>query len=472
MVKSGGEWRQTLLPFSGSEEDAEASTGGSGRNPAGPVGASKAPWQRPDPAPARPTLLREAVHERVWAAAWKQVRRNGGAPGVDGMRVDDFEEWNRAHGDRVRAAILAGTYEPQPVRRVEIPKPGGGVRLLGVPTVLDRVIQQALVIVLTPRLDPTFSDASYGFRPGRSAHGAVAAARKHVAAGHRWVVDIDLSKFFDRVNHDVLVNRLWKRLGDGPVVGLIRRYLAAGVMTDGVVVERHEGTPQGGPLSPLLSNVLLDEWDKDLERRGHRFVRYADDCNIYVRSKRAGERVLASCRAFLERRLRLKVNEEKSAVARPWARQFLGYSVTNGKKPKQRLAPRSVERLKDRVRVITSRRRGVSLERMLQELSRYLRGWSGYYRRIETPSVREELDSWIRRKVRCFLVKQWKPGRGRRRAIERLGVSDGWKLSMSRKGPWRLSRGQVISAALPIAYLETNGLVSLTTEWRRLAETR
>ena len=464
-MKPGGEWRQQLLPF-----EVEASTGGTGQNPVGPADVSKAPWQQPDPESARPTLLREVVRERVWAAAWQQVRRNRGAAGVDGMRVGDFEEWIGEHGDRVRAEILAGTYEPQPVRRVEIPKPGGGVRLLGIPTVLDRVIQQALVIVLTPILDPTFSESSYGFRPGRSAHGAVARARKHVAAGHRWVVDIDLSKFFDRVNHDVLVNRLWKRLGDGPVVGLIRRYLAAGVMTDGVVVERTEGTPQGGPISPLLSNVLLDEWDRELERRGHRFVRYADGCNIYVRSKRAGERVLDSCRVFLERRLRLKVSEEKSAVARPWARQFLGYSVTNGKQPKQRLASRSVKRLKDRVREITSRSRGVSLEQMLGELSRYLRGWSGYFRRIETPSVLEQLDSWIRRRVRCFLLKQWKPGRGRRRAIQRLGETDGWKLSGSRKGPWRLSRGQVISAALPNAYLEQRGLVNLTQEWKRLAE--
>ncbi len=464
-MKSGGEWRQQLLPF-----EAEAPTGGAGQNSAGPAGVSRAPWRQPDPASARPTLLREIVRERVLEAAWKQVRRNRGAPGIDGMRVGDFEEWIGVHGDQVRAEILAGTYEPQPVRRVEIPKPGGGVRLLGVPTVLDRVIQQALVIVLTPILDPTFSESSYGFRPGRSAHGAVAAARRHIADGYRWVVDLDLSKFFDRVNHDVLVDRLWKRLGDGPLLSLIRRYLKAGVLIEGVVVESVEGTPQGGPLSPLLSNVLLDEWDRELERRGHRFVRYADDCNIYVRSRRAGERVLASCRDFLERRLRLKVNEEKSAVARPWARQFLGYSVTNGKKPKQRLAKRSVVRLKERVRAITSRSRGISLEQMLRELSRYLRGWSGYFRRIETPSVLEQLDSWIRRRVRSFLLKQWKPGRGRRRAIQKLGVDDGWRLSASRKGPWRLSRGKVISAALPNATLEQRGLVNLKQEWKRLAE--
>lgn len=465
-MTSGGEWRQKLLPF-----EEEASRGGSGRNPGGPGGVSKAPRQRPDPGPARPSLLQRVVCERVWSAAWQQVRRNGGAPGVDGMRVDAFEKWNAEHGDRVRRELLGGTYEPQPVRRVEIPKPGGGVRLLGVPTVLDRVIQQALVIVLTPILDPTFSESSHGFRPGCSAHGAVAEAKRYVADGNRWVVDIDLSKFFDRVNHDVLADRLWKRLGDGPVVSLIRRYLRAGVMLHGVVVERREGTPQGGPLSPLLSNVLLDEWDRELERRGHRFVRYADDCNIYVRSKRAGERVLASCRAFLERRLRLKVNEEKSAVARPWDRQFLGYSVTNGKKPKQRLAPRSVTRLKERVREITTRSRGVSLGQMLGELTRYLRGWSGYYRRIETPSVLEALDSWIRRRVRCFLLKQWRPGVVRRRALRRLGVNDGWKLAGSRKGPWRVSRSRVASAALPIGYLEQRGLLSLTQEWRRLAET-
>jgi group II intron reverse transcriptase/maturase len=338
--------------------------------------------------------------------------------------------------------------------------------MLGVPTVLDRVIQQAIVIVLTPVLDPTFSASSYGFRPKKSAHDAVRQARGFVRDGHRWVVDLDLSKFFDRVNHDVLMERLARRIDDKRLLRLIRRYLEAGMMSEGVVTEREEGTPQGGPLSPLLANVLLDEWDKQLEARGHKFCRYADDCNIYVKSKRAGERVMSWCVAFLEGRLRLKVNAEKSAVDRPWNRKFLGLTVTHGREPKIRIARASRDRFEDRVRVITSRRRGISIERMVRELNRYLQGWFGYFRLSETPSVLEELDGWIRRRLRCFLLKQWRPGRGRRRALERLGVLDAFMISGSRKGPWRLSKTQAVHAGLDQIWFDTLGLFNLTAQWR------
>ena len=417
----------------------------------------------------------EGLWERIFSRenlleAMRQVERNKGAAGVDGMEVKELREHLVLNWTKVRAKLEAGEYEPSPVRRVSIPKPDGGERLLGIPAVQDRLIQQAINRVLIEEYDPKFSEHSYGFRPERSAHDAVNKAKGYIEGGKKWVVDMDLEKFFDTVHHDRLMSRLKQDIQDKRLLKLINSYLKAGVLVDGVVIGSDEGTPQGGPLSPLLSNIVLDELDRELEKRGHSFVRYADDCNIYVSSKRAGERVLESTRRFVEKKLRLKVNEEKSAVARPWARQFLGYSVTNGKKPKQRLAKRSVVRLKERVRAITSRSRGISLEQMLGELSRYLRGWSGYYRRIETPSVLEELDSWIRRRVRCFLLKQWRPGRGRRRAIQRLGVDDGWRLSGSRKGPWRLSRGKVISAALPNATLEQRGLVNLTKEWKRLAE--
>jgi group II intron reverse transcriptase/maturase len=322
------------------------------------------------------------------------------------------------------------------------------------------------VIVLTPILDPTFSQSSYGFRPKKSAHDAVRQAREFVREGHRWVVDLDLSKFFDRVNHDVLLGRLARRIDDPRLLRLIRRYLQAGMMSNGVATEREEGTPQGGPLSPLLANVLLDDWDKQLEARGHKFCRYADDCNIYVKSKRAGERVMSWCVAFLEGRLRLKVNADKSAVDRPWNRKFLGLSVTNGRQPKIRIAAKSRERFEDRVREFTSRRRGVSIERMVRELNRYLQGWFGYFRLSETPSVLEELDGWIRRRLRCFLVKQWKPGRGRRSALNRLGAPNAQMISGSRKGPWRLSKTQAVHMGLDTAYFQKLGLFNLTEQWR------
>jgi len=368
--------------------------------------------------------------------------------------------------EMVLAALRDGSYRPSLVRRVDIPKPGGGTRMLGVPTVLDRVIQQAIVIVLTPILDPTFSQSSYGFRPKKSAHDAVRQAREFVREGHRWVVDLDLSKFFDRVNHDILLARLARRINDKRLLRLIRRYLQAGMMSEGVVTGREEGTPQGGPLSPLLANVLLDDWDKQLEARGHKFCRYADDCNIYVKSKCAGERVMAWCVAFLEGRLRLKVNADKSAVDRPWNRKFLGLTVTRGRQPKIRIAAKSRERFEDRVRDITSRRRGISIQQMVRELNRYLQGWFGYFRLSETPSVLEELDGWIRRRLRCFLLKQWKPGRGRRKALQQLGISDPRSISGSRKGPWRLSKTQAVHMGLDNSYFQNLGLFNLSEQWR------
>lgn len=465
--------RQKLLPFP--EDDRppvdRGPAGGDTRNVFGPVRVSQAiPASTPNTETTGSSLLDEVLRPRTLNRAWTQVRANQGAPGVDGVTITDFPAWLGEHKETVLAALREGTHQPSPVRRVDIPKPGGGTRMLGVPTVLDRVIQQAIVIVLTPILDPTFSSSSYGFRPNKSAHDAVRQAREFVASGQRWVVDLDLSKFFDRVNHDILMERLARRISDRRLLRLIRRYLQAGMMADGVVTERGEGTPQGGPLSPLLANVLLDDWDKQLEARGHKFCRYADDCNIYVKSKCAGERVMSWCTAFLEGRLRLKVNVEKSAVDRPWNRKFLGLSVTNGKRPKLRIAPQSRKRFEDRVREITSRRRGVSVERMVRELNRYLQGWFGYFRLTEAPSVLEELDGWIRRRLRCFLLKQWKPGRGRRRALTRLGASDPWMISGSRKGPWRLSKTKAVHTGLDASYFTKLGLFHLSEQWRRLSQ--
>lgn len=460
-----------LLPFPDEGPDEAGSAGGDTRNVSGPDGVSQAvPALKNGTETTGSSLFDEVLRRETLNRAWMQVRANKGAPGVDGVTIDDFLAWMREHKESVLAALRDGSYRPSPVRRVDIPKPGGGTRMLGVPTVLDRVIQQAIVIVLTPIIDPTFSSSSYGFRPKKSAHDAVRQAREFVREGHRWVVDLDLSKFFDRVNHDILMERLARRITDKRLLRLIRRYLQAGMMSNGVVTEREEGTPQGGPLSPLLANVLLDDWDKQLEVRGHKFCRYADDCNIYVKSKRAGERVMSWCMAFLEGRLRLKVNADKSAVDRPWNRKFLGLSVTNGKQPKVRIAPQSRQRFEDRVRAITSRRRGIPIERMVRELNRYLQGWFGYFRLSETPSVLEDLDGWIRRRLRCFLLKQWKPGRGRRKALTRLGAPDPWMISGSRKGPWRLSKTKAVHMGLDTSYFTKLGLFNLTEQWRQKSQ--
>jgi len=363
----------------------------------------------------------------------------------------------------LRKQLLEGTYEPQPVKRVEIPKPDGGTRKLGIPTVLDRCLQQALLQVLQPRWDPMFSEHSYGFRPRRSAHQAVAQAQRYIAEGHRWVVDLDLEKFFDRVNHDRLMAHGARRVRDKRVLRLIRGFLTAGVLEGGLVSPTEEGTPQGGPLSPLLSNLVLDELDRELERRGLRFVRYADDCNIYVRSERAGRRVMESVTGFLNAKLKLRVNQSKSAVARPSERRFLGFSFTSHRAAKRRIAPKALTRLKELIRERTGRTRGVSLAQMIEGLAVYLRGWRSYFGFCETSSVLRHLDSWIRRRLRCFLWKQWKRGRVRFRELRTRGVNFALaaRTAGSPKGPWHLSRSPALSFALPDAFFLDLGLPRL-----------
>jgi group II intron reverse transcriptase/maturase len=368
----------------------------------------------------------ERVVERGNAqAALKRVKQNQGSPGVDGMAVDELPEYLAENWERIRAQLLEGTYQPKPVREVEIPKSGGGVRKLGIPTALDRFIQQSILQVLQPMFDPTFSQHSYGFRPGRSAHQAVCEAQRYIQEGKRVVVDVDLEKFFDRVNHDVLMGRLDKRIEDKRMLGLIRRYLEAGIMADGVVMERYEGTPQGGPLSPLLANVLLDEVDKELEKRGLSFVRYADDLNIYVGSWRAGEDAMETLRR-LYARLRLRINEAKSAVARPWDRKFLGYSfwVAPGRKVKRRVAPKALEAMKQQIRELTSRSGGKSMKTVFAKMRGYLSGWKQYFRLADTPRVFSSLDEWIRHRLRMVQLKQWKRGPTTYRELKRLGANE------------------------------------------------
>lgn len=395
--------------------------------------------------------------------ALQRVRANKGAPGVDGMRVTQLPKYLRKHWPELREQLLNGSYQPQPVRRVEIPKPGGGVRQLGIPTALDRFVQQALLQVLQAQWDASFSEHSYGFRPGRSAHQAVAQAQEYIGAGCRWVVDIDLEKFFDRVNHDVLMGRVAKRVADKRVLKLVRSFLNCGVLADGLVSPTDEGTPQGGPLSPLLSNLLLDDLDRELERRGLNFARYADDCNIYVRSRRAGERVMASVTGFLARKLKLKVNAQKSAVDRPWKRKFLGFSFTNHHQPKRRIAPQSIQRFKQRVRELTSRNCGRSMDRVVVELSRYLTGWLGYFGFCQTASVLAELEEWLRRRLRCLQWKQWKRGRRRYQELTSRGVSsdEARQTVGSARSLWRLSRTKALHIALPKDYFTSLGLPRL-----------
>ena len=413
--------------------------------------------------------MEEVVSRENLLEAYRRVVRNRGAPGVDGMTVGALMPYCRVHWPGIREQLLGGTYVPQPVRRVEIPKPGGGVRTLGIPTVLDRLIQQALHQVLTPLFDPTFSDASFGFRPGRSAHQAVRRAREYIAAGHRWVVDMDLEQFFDRVNHDVLMARVARRVKDKRILRLIRRYLQAGLMEGGLVSPRTEGTPQGGPLSPLLSNILLDEMDKELEQRGHRFVRYADDCNVYVRSRRSGERVMASLERFLSKRLRLRINRKKSAVARPWGRKFLGYTVTTSRKRK--VAPQSLQRLHGRLRALCLRARGWRLDRLLEALAPIIRGWVAYFRLSEVKVVFERLDEWLRRRLRCILWRQWKRPRTRQRRLIQLGLDPtrAHRSAYNGRGPWWNAGASHLHQAIPTAWLRRRGLLSFLSEYQRLA---
>ena len=394
----------------------------------------------------------EAIVERDnLRKALAQVQRNKGAAGIDGMSVEALSAHLNDHWPTIRARLLDGSYAPQPVRRVEIPKPSGGVRALGVPTVLDRFIQQAALQVLQAHWDGTFGASSYGFRPGRSAHQAVSAAQALIASGRRVVADLDIEKFFDRVNHDILMGLVAKRVADPRILKLIRGFLTCGALMDGLVGPTDEGTPQGGPLSPLLSNLMLDVLDKELERRGHRFVRYADDCNIYVCSQRAGERVMAGVERFLERRLKLKVNRAKSAVAPPSRRKFLGFSFTGGAAPKRRIAPQALARFKEPVRKATKRTQGTSLEKIVEDLSRYLIGWRGHFGFCETPSALRVLDRWVRRRLRSIVWKQWKRGTTRFAELRRRGVGHNLaaQTAGSAHGPWRISNSPALAIALP-----------------------
>jgi RNA-directed DNA polymerase len=421
--------------------------------------------KRTDESPAIDEPLIEEVCEREnCKQALKRVKANKGSPGVDEMTVQQLPEYLKEQWPAIREQLLRGTYKPQPVKRVEIPKPDGGVRKLGIPTVLDRFIQQAVMQVLQRKWDRTFSEHSYGFRPGRSAHQAVKKAQLYIADGYRWVVDLDLEKFFDRVHHDKLMAKIAERVSDKRLLKLIRAFLTAGVMENGLVSPVDEGTPQGGPLSPLLSNIVLDELDQELEQRGLRFTRYADDSNIYVRSRRAGERVMASITRFLSDRLKLKVNQQKSAVARPWERKFLGFSFTNGRQPKRRIAPKAVGRFKERIRELTYRTRGVSIERMAGDLTQYLQGWLGYFGNCETPSTLQGLEEWTRRRLRAAIWKQWKRGTVRFAELRKRGVGADLaaQTAGSAHGPWRLANSPALSIALSNAYFASLGIPRLT----------
>lgn len=411
-----------------------------------------------------PRLMERVVERSNVEAALKRVQKNKGSPGIDGMTVQELPAHLAEHWEALRAQLLAGTYQPRPVRRQQIPKNGGGVRELGIPTALDRLIQQCILQVLQPQFDPTFSKHNHGFRPGRSAHDAVRAAQRFIQDGRRWVVDVDLEKFFDRVNHDVLMGRLAVRIADKRMRRLIRRYLEAGIMVNGVVMDRYEGTPQGGPLSPILANVLLDEVDKELEKRGHAFSRYADDLNVYVRSKRAGEDVMQTLRSLFAK-LRLRINESKSGVARPWDRKFLGYSFwSRSGQTQRRVAPRALETMKQRVRRITRRSRGRSMSSVVEELRGYLVGWKNYFRLADTPGMFRDLDAWIRHRLRALQLKQWKNESTVYRELRARGLSDAKadKAARNTKSWWRNS-GLEINIALPSSYFDNLGLPRLAT---------
>lgn len=411
-------------------------------------------------------LMEEVIERGNVERALKRVRQNKGSPGIDGMTVDELPGYLAEKWDELREQLLAGKYQPQAVRRQQIPKTGGGVRELGIPTVVDRLIQQAILQVLQPRFDPTFSEHSYGFRPGRSAHDAVRAAQKYIQEGYGWVVDVDLEKFFDRVNHDVLMGRLAKRIEDKQMLRLIRRYLETGIMVEGVLMERDEGTMQGGPLSPLLANVLLDEVDKELEQRGHAFCRYADDCNVYVQSERAGQRVMEGMKK-LYGKLRLKVNEAKSAVAPATGdRKFLGFSFWRTKEGqvKRGVAKKSLDKMKDRVRDITKRQKGRTMRRVIEELRAYVRGWKSYFQLSETPRIFESLDGWIRRRLRAVKLKQWKHGKRVMRQLLARGVpADQARAAAAHpRSHWRMAKHPALHLAFPTHHFDALGLPRLT----------
>jgi len=410
--------------------------------------------------------LTQELMERVVARdnlnqAYKRVKANKGAPGVDGMTVGDLRGWAAAHKEALIASLLDGTFQPQAVRGVQIPKPGGGVRQLGIPTVVDRLVQQAMLQVLEPLLDPTFSPSSFGFRPGRGAHDALAQARQYVKDGRLIVVDLDLEKFFDRVNHDILMSRLARRVHDKHFLTIVRRFLEAGLMQGGVCARREEGTPQGGPLSPILSNLLLDELDQELEKRGHHFCRYADDCNIYVGTKKAGERVMASVSRFLEDRLKLRVNQDKSAVAFVEGRKFLGHRLLRG--GGLGIAPKSIARMKDKVRAITRRNRGVGFTQVIEELNSFTRGWVIYFRHAAAKTHLQRLDEWIRQKLRCYRLKQCKRAKGLGRFLLARGLNKdaAWCLAGSGKGWWRKANSPQARMAMTNAWFAAEGLDNL-----------
>jgi len=448
-------------------ETSEADQRGSGRKPEkAPVSGSNFPGNKDRAGPEPEDLIERMFERGNLLKALQAVEANQGAAGSDGLEVGQLRNHLRAHWQEIKEQILSGTYEPRPVRRVDIPKPGGGTRMLGIPTVLDRFIQQAMHQILSPIWEVGFSAHSYGFRPGRSAAQAVKAAQGHVRSGKRWVVDMDLEKFFDRVNHDVLMARVARKVKDWRMLKLIRRYLKSGIMQHGLVEPRTEGTPQGGPLSPLLSNILLDDLDKELERRGHRFCRYADDCNIYVGSQRAGERVMASLTRFLREQLKLTVNPKKSAVDRPWNRKFLGFSLTAQRECRVRVAPQAVERFKDALRQKFREGRGRNVRAFLDSLKPKLRGWASYFSVAETRRVFDDLDQWLRRKVRCMEWRKWKKPRTRMRKLLALGLDRGRarESAFNGRGPWWNAGASHMNAALPTASLRKLGLISLLDE--------
>ena len=461
--------QQLPLKFNGGRI---ACSKGEARQSSGPVCQMTAASNMAEPAVN--VTMGEVVGKQNLQKALKRVCSNRGSPGADGMTVDELKEHLRVHWPEIRQRLLDGHYRPQPVKQVLIPKLDGSSRTLGIPIVVDRFIQQALLQALTPIYDPGFSDHRFGFRPGRNAHQAVRQAKEYIARGYTWVVDIDLEKCFDRINHDILMGRLARKVSDKRILRLVRGYLQAGVMVNGVVQERYQGTPQGGPLSPLLSNILLDELDQELQRRGHKFCRYADDCNIYVRSERAGKRVMSTIEAFLWKRLRLKVNRQKSAVARPQVRQFLGFSFTSNRWLKIKPADKSIRKAKHRIKRITRRSRGVSLAQVVKELNVYLRGWLGYFRLTETPTTFRDLDSWIRRRLRCYVLKQWiKSSHTRYRRLRSLGVNPqgACAVAASRKGPWALSNAKPLKVALSNRYFAKNGLLYLLDQYKMTVTT-
>ena len=451
--------------------ESTARGAGDGRNPLqGSAGAEARTAASGQSKPETKQLMERVLERENMQAAYRRVMSNQGAPGVDGRPVSGLKSWLIERWPVVKEDLLSGKYQPQGLRKVEIAKPQGGVRTLGIPTVIDRLIQQALHQVLSPIFDPAFSESSYGFRPGRSAQQAVKAARGYVAKGKRWVVNLDLEKFFDRVNHDILMSRLARKVGDERVLKLIRRYLQAGLMEGGIETVRGQGTPQGGPLSPLLSNILLDDLDRELERRQLSFCRYADDCNIYVGSRVSGERTMRAMTAFLERRLKLQVNADKSAVARPWARKFLGYSLTWHKQPKLRIAPQSRQRFMDKIRKLMRVCRGKSLQQTIEALNPVLRGWVQYFRLVEVKTILEQLDGWVRHRLRSLVWRQWKSARKRAHSLMKLGIAEdiAWLSATDRRGPWWHGAARHMHQAYPNKTFDQMGLVSLLALRKRL----